>query len=428
LEATRPSDTSADDGTAEIGAELAAVVRRLRVEHDDAVEFVNLVPSETRLSPLAQAAMSTDFVNRYFFNDKYDPGFWQFRGAERVAELETHLARPSLSRLADAPFVNLRPVSGMSAMTLVLLALSRPGDSVVSLNKLAGGHFATASLIQRLGRQSCVVDAHEGHVDVRSLCTLLCNENVALVYVDLQNSLHALQVEEIAAEIARTAPNVLLHVDCSHTMGLILGGLLPNPLDLGADSMGGSTHKSFPGPHKGMAFTRDQDIRDRLVEAQFDLISSHHLASTIALGIAAREFEHFGPSYAREVVSNANTLGNGLRRAGFDVVAASDLVITETHQVWVRIGNDATTNELSSVLAAAGMRVNIQTDLPGLPGPILRLGVNEMTFEGAGESSMNLIVKAFQAARSGDVRRAEQLRVLTRESYGAPYYFGERQR
>lgn len=400
--------------------ELAAALREQAAVDRRAI---NLVPSENRLSPLARLPLGSDLYNRYFFNDELDPGFWQFRGGQSMAHWETGLAIPSLSRLAAAPSVNIRPISGLSAMLIVVAALGgERGDAVVSLSQAAGGHYATTELISRLGLRSRTVGVECGSVDVDALRRELRAANVRLVYLDLQNSLDPLEVAPVAAAIAEESPDTLLHVDSSHTLGLVLGGALDNPLDNGANSFGGSTHKTFPGPHKGVLFTRDAEIADRFRRAQITLVSSHHFAETLALGLAAFEFETFGAAYARQVLRNARAFGTALRERGFEVAGAHDRP-SGTHQVWVRAGDAAATDRLSEALFEAGIRVNVQTDLPRLPGAMLRLGVNEITFEGADENTMHLLAAAFVSARDERPARVAESSAQVRASLRRPYFF-----
>ncbi|MFD7617914.1 hypothetical protein [Streptomyces sp. NPDC059802] len=384
---------------------------------------VNLVPSENKLSPLAQLPLSTDYYNRYFFNDALDPEFWQFRGGQDVAEIETELTIGHLSRLARAPHVNGRPISGLSAMMMAMAGLGgKPGGTVVSLDAASGGHYATADLARRLGFESATVPVVRGRVDEQRLGQVLRRSAPQLVYLDLQNSRHELEVSPVADLIKEHSPRTLLHVDCSHTMGLILGGALGNPLDAGADTMGGSTHKTFPGPHKGVLFTRNPELHQRLKEAQLTMLSSHHFAETLALGLAAAEFRHFGPAYAEQVIGNARLFGKLLAAEGFDVAADEDGHTTSTHQVWVRIGDAEQTNRFAESLYDHGIRVNVQVDLPGMPGPVLRLGVNELTFLGGREVAVHALAKEFGNARAG-VRRDGRGSRRVREQCGPPFYF-----
>ncbi|MBO1418724.1 DegT/DnrJ/EryC1/StrS family aminotransferase [Streptomyces sp. FH025] len=375
--------------------------------------------SETRLSPLARLPLSTDFYNRYFLGE--DGGF---RGGLRVRHIETELATDSLRRLTGARHVNTRPISGMSAMTLVIAALGgAPGDTVISIGAESGGHYATREIVQRLGYRPVTVGFRAGRVDQEGLDHALGHGGVGLVYLDLQHSLDLLDVAAVVEVVRRHGPGIRVHVDCSHTLGLVLGGAVPHPLVAGADSMGGSTHKTFPGPHKGVVFTDDDEIDARLRDAQWRLISSHHYAETLALGLAAAEFEVFGAAYASAVLDNARLLAEALDRRGFEVVR-SDGTATRTHQVWLRAGDADRTGRLAARLDARGIRVQDLRRLPGVPGPVIRLGTNEVTFEGAGAQSMELLAEAFTyALRTGagsgptaaDVRR----------SFGRPYFHPE---
>ncbi|WP_405091663.1 hypothetical protein OG767_00305 [Micromonospora sp. NBC_01392] len=405
------------------GRQLYEFARRLRDGHGRSRDALSLVPSENRLSPLAQLPLQLDFYNRYFFNEDHDPDYWQFRGGESIADIETDVAHNSLSALSDAPFVNLRPVSGLSAMIIAVSGMGGDtGNTIVCLDPASGGHYATAAVIKRFGFVPATVSIEAGAVDVDGLRKILSSQNVSLVYLDLPNSLHLLDVAAVAACLAEHSPHTLLHVDASHTLGLILGGQAPNPLGLGATSFGGSTHKTFPGPHKGVLFTRLPRVRQLIKDAQYVLLSSHHFAATLALGLAAREFQYFGPAYARQIIVNAKRLGAELASQGFDVARCTD-GFTDTHQVWVEIGDHATTNKLSAALAEAGIRVNVQTGIPGFSGPVFRLGTNEVTFEGATETSMTLIAEAFSAARDGAAGRAASKRLQARQSFGSPYFF-----
>jgi glycine hydroxymethyltransferase len=414
--------STAPDRQPEMPAALAQAMAVLRAADSNAAQRINLVPSEARMSPLARQPLSTDLYFRYFFNEQADPLFWQFRGGQETGHLEHELAIPALRRLSGATHVNIRPLSGLNAMLLVISALGGEiGSSIVCLDPRSGGHFATESLIRRLGRHPIAIAVREGRVDEDALAVALTRDDVPLVYLDLQNTLTELDVAGAAAVIARHSPGTRLHYDASHTLGLVLGRAHTNPLDAGADSFGGSTHKSFPGPQKGIVLTRDPTIAARLKEAQFDLISSHHFAETIALGLAAAEFEVFGQHYARQVVDNARVLARCLSNHGFEV-ASGGSEMTDTHQVWMQHGSVESVTRLADRLAAAGIAANVQDDLPGQRGPAFRLGVNETTFEGASVEAMRTIADAFAHARDGAVPISA---AEIRQMFGAPYHFSE---
>jgi glycine hydroxymethyltransferase len=392
---------------------LSEITARIHAEQQHTATAINLVPSENRMSPAAHAMLATDYSNRYHFNETRTRGQWEFRGGEAVADLEL-AGRQAFSRLTGADFVNLRPISGLNATLIALAGLGGdPGSTVVSIAPACGGHYATGTLIGRLGYRWAPVDCLAGRIDLDQLARALADREVSLVYLDLQNSRHILDVAAVA-EVLATHPGTRLHVDCSHTMGLVLGGAHPNPLDHGAGSAGGSLHKSFPGPHHGVLFTRDAQTAMWLRDAQFFLVSSHHFGCTLAAAVTALEFQTYGSGYAQSVIANARALAAALAEQGFDVAGAHS-GFTETHQVWVRVDDAA---GLSDRLAQWGIRVNVQTGLPGCPGRMWRLGAAEPTVLGATATDMGELATVIACARDGQIARGRACASELRQRIG----------
>ncbi|MEV6409929.1 hypothetical protein [Kribbella sp. NPDC051718] len=399
---------------------------QLTAAAEESEHALNLVPSENRLSPLARMPLSTDFYNRYFFNDELRDDFWEFRGGEDIGAIERDFVLPNLAELARVGdreiYVNARPISGLSAMLMTVSAQAGPsGTPVAYVARSTGGHFATESLISRLGFVPRAVRFDRGQPDESSFRAALDDQQVKLLYLDLQNFVGAVDVAATVALAKAINPGLRIHVDASHTLGLVFGGVLANPLAVGADSFGGSTHKSFPGPQKGVLFTGETEIRQRFLSAQFDLVSSHHFAETVALGIAACEFRHFGPAYARQVVANAKHLAAELAERGFTVHDADSIA---THQIWVPPNDDFSIWRFTQEVKFAGIRLNVQTDLPGIPGPCLRLGTNEVTFLGAGPESMMLLAETLADARDNGVCKPHA-RDRIRETFGEPFFVAD---
>ncbi|PPJ22977.1 hypothetical protein C5E45_15210 [Nocardia nova] len=396
----------AGDVTADPRAHLAEITARIAATEPLNRTAINLVPSENRMSPTAHALLGTDYSNRYHFNEHQTARQWEFRGGEPIAELE-NAGREAFSRLlhTDAEYVNLRPISGLNAMMIALAALGgAPGSTVVSISQASGGHYATGELIGRFGHRWRPIDCADGHLDLAQLEQVLAAGSVSLVYADLQNSRHVLDVAAVA-ELVHRYPPARLHVDCSHPLGLVLGGAHPNPLDSGAGSISSSLHKTFPGPHRGLLATRDETTHALLREAQLTMVSSHHFATALAAARAALEFETYGNGYASAVITNAQVLAAALADHGFDV-AGGESGYTDTHQVWVRLQDPFA---VSDRLARWGIRVNIQHDLPGCPGPMFRLGTAEPTVLGATTTDMRDLAAVIGMAREGHANRATAL-------------------
>jgi glycine/serine hydroxymethyltransferase len=165
-------------------------------------------------------------------------------------------------------------------------------------------------------------------------------------------------------------------------MGLTLGGALPNPLDAGASSFGGSTHKTFPGPQKGIIATSDDQVARLLRQAQPHVISSHHYGATCALGLALALFAGHCPGYPRAVIDCARALGTRLAEQGLPPEGA-EFGYSRGHQLWLRTApHGIPAAGAAGRLHDAGIRVNFLDDLPGIAEPALRIGVNEPAWLG----------------------------------------------
>jgi glycine/serine hydroxymethyltransferase len=216
-----------------------------------------------------------------------------------------------------------------------------------------------------------------------------------------------------------------VHVDASHWFGLVLGGAFRNPLDEGADSLSGSTHKTFPGPQKAVVLTRDAGIDQRVRDAQDYLISNHHFASTIGLGIALLEFRDCGgPEYARAVVAHTRRFGRLLDERGI-TVAAKERGYSAGHQLWLDTEADGIAPKVASDrLFAAGLRVNFMAGLPGFPGQGVRIGLNEPTYQGLDGDDLTELADVFAAAvhdTSPSAELSERIAALRqRTRFGAP--------
>ncbi|WP_214324850.1 helix-turn-helix domain-containing protein [Nonomuraea sediminis] len=404
------------------------ILQTLLENEHQARRTLNLVPSENAMSGLAKLPLLLDTYHRYFFNEELSDERWHFRGAALAADVETAVTLPLLRELADAPHVSVRPLSGLNAMTVVLAALGGPpGSTVVTVDQGNGGHYATPDIAGRLGQRVATIGGPDPHtIDYRAAARLVAERRPGLIYVDQSNCLFPLDVAELVRHVREVDEDVVVHVDVSHWMGLVLGRAFPNPLDCGADSFGGSTHKTFPGPQKAVFCTRRDDLAERFGQAQDYLISSHHFGATLSLGLALVEFRDFGgPGYARAVLDNTRRFARNLHERGLPVEAAGR-GFTAGHQIWLdtqAVGLPA--RVAADRLYAAGLRVNFQ-DLPGIAHQALRVGLNEPTYRGLRGGDMDelagIFADAVRAERSpGELAaRTARLRAARRSSPAFP--------
>lgn len=342
----------------------------------------SFIPSENTLSPLARLAFLSDGFSRYFFDEKEVFGRWTFEGGSIIGRVQQEVLVPLFREVGQARHVNLHPISGLSGMTLALSAFGGgAGSAALSVPVANGGHPDTRYVGEKLGYHMLDIPFRDwAHVDIERLADIVRSKRPALVYFDHATALFPLDLKAIIAAIRDAAVAPLhVHVDSSHVNGLIWGGELPNPLVCGADSYGGSTHKTFPGPHKAVLFTNDDGLAEQLILTAVNMISHHHTASVVALAIALVEFvECGGETYAAGIRANARTFAQALAARGFDV-QGEQWGFTESHQVWVAPPENVDPYRAASRLFQAGLVVNPYNPIPSIGGPGIRFGVNEPT-------------------------------------------------
>lgn len=380
--------------------DLDRVLSLLACEDSSARRSLNLTPSENVLSPLARLPFVLDGYSRYYFDHLRMFGAWSFFGALEHGQIEDQVLLPLLRNLAAAEYITVQPISGLNGMTVAMSALANPGDTVLTMPLAAGGHMSTARVAGRLGlRQLDLPMLDEFTVDLDGLKGTLAQERPALIYLDQSTVLFPVDIQPLRAVLDSAGSSALLHVDTSHLNGLVLGGALANPLHRGADSFGGSTHKTLPGPHKAFLATRNADIAERFAAAAGDLVSHHQPAAVASLAITLLEFRDCGGDrYARQVVKNAQSFAAALAQRGLQVVGA-DRGYTACHQLWVDPGT-ADSARAAEQLYAAGVRVN-RVGVPGIKGSALRLSVAEVTRLGAEEEAFGLLAGALADALDG---------------------------
>jgi glycine hydroxymethyltransferase len=372
--------------------ELLDLIQRF---HTASVRRLHLIPSENPLSSSARLPYVADLAARYSF--PADGPNWGWPGNDDLALVE-QAAVDGLRALLGAAHVNVKPVSGLSAMTVALSALSQRGGTVLSISEADGGHGSTRFVAEQLGRhyRSLPVDRDRYAIDTSALAAIMDGEQLprpVLVYLD---QFMCLFPHDLGAIRAAVGADTLICYDASHVLGLIAGGQFQDPLREGADVLTASTHKSLPGPHKGVLATNRPDLAQLLDDHAGHWVSHHHPADVAALAIVVADMLETAPAYAERTIGNAQALAEALAETGF-AVCARPFGFTRSHQLWIDIDACMPAAEASRRLLAAGIVVNA-IDVPYLDtGVGLRLGVQEAAARGMGAAAMQVIAELMHA-------------------------------
>jgi glycine hydroxymethyltransferase len=374
---------------------------------------LNFIPSENVLSPLARLPFVLDVYSRYYFEHFRLFGAWMFYGAIEPGAVENDVLIPLLREMSGASYINVRPISGMNCLTVMMAALCEPGDIMYTVPVDFGGHMSTPIIGRRLGidlRHLPMSDPHT--VDLDRLRDLLMKEAPAAIYIDQSTELFPIDPRPIRQLLDEVSPRTLLHYDSSHINGLILGRALFNPLERGADSFGGSTHKTLPGPHKGFVATNNAALAERVTLMADHFVSHHHFSDVLSLTITLLEMRDCGGAeYAQRILTNSRRFAEELDRRGVEV-AAADRGFTGCHQVWVvpRPSDDA--QRMADQMYEAGLVVNRLGSLPGIDRSAFRLSMAEVTRLGATESEITELADIFAGVLlSGEVGDDVHVRV-----------------
>ena len=370
----------------------------LLISHEE--KFNNsfsMVPSENPISPLAKRVFQYDAYTRYYFDNINQWGTWAFPGGNILGKIEIDILIPLLQELAEAKYVNVKSISGLNCMLTTILSYCKTGDCICLMPFELGGHPSAAEISRNLGLEIIYAPTGKDNFDIDTdkFYITLKKFKPKLIYVDQATVLFPLNIGKIKKIVTNLSLDTRIHVDSSHINGLILGKVLPNPLKEGADSFGGSTHKSLAGPHKAYFVTNDKEIANSYYLKSSYMTSHHHMADLIALTVTLLEFKlKKGNEYASQMVCNAKAFGKALNDFNFKV-QGKEFEYTACHRIWLDPSNYMDTVEAAKKLLEIGIIVNTFQKLPYIDKPGFRIGVNEVTTFGLQEREMSILANFY---------------------------------
>jgi len=415
-------------------------IERIIAEEDTwrQTQTINLIASENTPSEAVRRVQISDFMGRYAEGhpNEGDKVNRYYQGTRYIDEIE-RMATQEILDLFRVRQADVRPISGNAANTAIAMGWLRGGDTVVANSTDAGGHISHGPVgvfgrrIQNRGQSLKLgspnsINLHylpltEDHYHVDATKTIELIERVSPQLVVMGKSLFLFPepVSEVAA-FCKTKDIPLLY-DAAHVLGLIAGGEFQSPLYEGATWMTASTHKTFPGPQRGVILGNlDEEGAKKYWPAADRGVfpgtsSNHHLFSLPALVVATREMKKYGSGYASQIVRNAQALGRSLDELGTPV-EARDFGYTRSHMIAVNVSQWGGGVEVAKRLEANDIIVNYNM-VPGDTDPRnpsgLRIGTQEMTRFGMDERSMGELAQSMHAAIRGKNVK-EQVHALRR--------------
>lgn len=373
-----------------------------------------------------------DYEQRLAFFRRYsDPRY--YKGTEYADTVEA-LARRRCAELfaangisPDQIYVNVQALSGAPANNAVYHALVAPGETIMGMNLLHGGHLSHGSPVNRSGKfykaVHYTVDPATEQIDYNAIADLAAQSKPKFIiagYSSYPWTVDWARFKEIARSVG-----AYLFADIAHVAGLVAAGVYPSPVGF-ADVITFTTHKSLCGPRGACILTTDAVLARKIDRAVFPGEQGGPHVSVFAaqaLTFKLAKTEPFRQMQA-QVVKNCETLTARLQQRGFRIPFGG----TNTHLTNLDctsvVGPDGTTlsgDQAARLLDLAGLVVNRNT-IPGDPSAAdpsgIRLGTPWITQRGLKEAETvqvaDLIADVLLAAtpfslegRKGGLRRAK---------------------
>jgi glycine hydroxymethyltransferase len=394
----------------EVDPELAAV---LHGELERQRGTLEMIASENFVPRAVLECQGSVLTNKYA--EGY-PGRRYYGGCEWV-DISEQLAIDRAKALFGAEHANVQPHSGAQANTAVYHALLEPGDTIMGLSLAHGGHLTHGMKINVSGRLYDIaayeVDRETSLIDMDEVARIARERRPKLLLAGWSaypRQLELARFREIADEVG-----ALLMVDMAHFAGLVAAGLHPSPIELGADVVTTTTHKTLGGPRAGVILCKEEyakKIDSAVFPGQQGGPLEHVIAAkAVAFKIAASELF---AERQRRTVAGAQALAAALLQAGHGVSVLTGG--TDVHLVLV----DLRASELDGKAAEdrlAEIKITVNRNaVPFDPRPPavssgLRIGTPALATRGLGIedfSELGLILAAALTpeyeAREGELR------------------------
>ncbi|MFM0137390.1 serine hydroxymethyltransferase [Caballeronia grimmiae] len=367
-----------------IASEITLELRRQQTQ-------IELIASENIVSAAVMQAQGTVLTNKYA--EGY-PSRRYYGGCDHVDRIES-LAIDRVKALYDAEFANVQPHSGAQANGAVMLALLKPGDTVMGMALDAGGHLTHGARPALSGKWFNAVqygvspDTYRINFEqVRRLAEAHRPKMIIAGYSAYPRALDFARFREIADSVG-----ALLMVDMAHIAGIVAAGRHENPIRF-ADVVTSTTHKTLRGPRGGFVLTNNGDIAKKINSAVFPGLQGGPLMHVIA-GKAVAFGEALRPefrTYIDQVLKNAGALGDVLSAGGVRLVTGG----TDNHLLLVDLRTKGLTGtQAEKALERAGITCNkngipFDTENPTVTSGI-RLGTPAGTTRGFGAREFELV-------------------------------------
>ena len=379
----------------------------IQKEEDRQINGIELIASENFASPEVMRATGSVLTNKYA--EGY-PGKRYYGGCEVVDDIED-IAINRAKELFGAEYANVQPHSGSQANTAVFSAFLKPNDSILGFDLSHGGHLTHGSPVNFSGQLYKAhfygVEKETGRLDYDKIHMIASRVKPKMIIAGASSYSRDMDFKKfrnIADEVG-----AFLMADIAHPAGLIVSGLLSDPLPF-CHIITTTTHKTLRGPRGGLILMgKDFENPFGITLKNGSLRKMSHLINmSVFPGNQGGPLEHviaakaiaFGEAlepkfkdYMKSVQTNASLMADLFIEKGYNVISGG----TDNHMLLIDLRNkNITGKDAEEILAKAEITVNknmvpFDDKSPFITSGI-RIGTAAITTRGLKENDIEKVV------------------------------------
>lgn len=320
-----------------------------------------------------------------------------FAGRAQMQKVMTDLYSEWTEKLT-AKTSSFKLYSGLHAHIILFMSIGKIGDKVLLLPESAGGHYATTTILKRLGFQikHCIIDEENFCVNPERTMDLIDNWEPNFIFIDRSDGLYY----EDFSWLSKYS-NIYKIFDASQYLAHILAQDYINPFKMGMNLILASTHKNYPGPQKAAFFSKEIDEMWKRIENGVSLYVSNSHPLDIFKTVSSLPETETIKKYSITMLKNTRALENTLIKNNVPIVKRSTGQ-TMTQQIWLPISDKESGYDFFKRLEKMQVLTNYRT-LPYELGYGLRIGTSAATRQGLTPKNAvyvgELIAKAFYSKK-----------------------------
>lgn len=365
-----------------VDAEVVALVERERQRQSSEV---SLVASENYAPKAVRDLVGSVLMNKYA---EGVPGRRFYAGCSVVDDVERR-AIDRCKELFGAHHVNVQPHGGSQANMAVFMAALKPGDVIMGMDLVAGGHLTHGYELNFSGllykNVSYGVDKNTEMIDYAAVAEQAHRVRPAMIIAGASAYSRTIHFEKFA-DIAHSVGALVL-ADIAHVAGFVACGLHPSPV-ASCDFVSATTHKTLRGPRGGFVMCTSKHAR-ALDKAVMPGIQGGPFMNVIAAKAFcfANALQPEFAEYQRQTLCNAQALACALGERGYRVISGG----TDNHMVIVDLRDHKVTGkEAEEALEEGGITASrscipYDAQKPTV-GSGIRFGTAAMTARGMRET------------------------------------------